>query len=207
MDAPEHLALSDRVGQFFDLIEVGTPLLKRFGISAISTALELGGGKPVVADTKTADGGALEAEMVFSAGAAMMTVLANASLATRRNSAEVATKYGREVVFDTILDGDFDVAVLRDGRGPGDVWLALHGPSDMRRAGAGNDDHILRVADRRARGFRVSLAGGIRRSNLAQVLQVAPDIVVVGSGVTQAADPAGEAAWIRNCVDAMNRGN
>jgi 3-hexulose-6-phosphate synthase len=53
-----------RLAQYFDIIEVGTPVLKRFGLSAISTALELGGGKPVLADSKTVDGGGLEAEML-----------------------------------------------------------------------------------------------------------------------------------------------
>lgn len=207
VDAPEHLALIPRLAPFFDIIEVGTPVLKRFGLSAISTALELGGGRPVLADTKTADGGALEAEMVFAAGAAMMTVLANASPATRRDTQAVATRYGREVVLDTILDGDLDVQPLLDGREPEEVWLALHAPSDMRRAGVENDDHIVRVAERRACGFRVSLAGGIRRSNLAHVLEVAPDIVVIGSGVTAAPDPEGEAAWIRNQVDASSPGS
>lgn len=161
----------------------------------------------MLADTKTADGGTLEAEMVFAAGAAMMTVLANASPATLRNTSDVARKYGREVVFDTILDEEVDVDAFADDQRHGDVWLALHAPSDMRRAGAENDDHITRVADRHARGFLVCLAGGIRRSNLARVLDVSPEIVVVGAGVTEARDPAGEAAWIRDQVDVTNRGS
>lgn len=206
IDAPEHLALIPRVGQYFDVIEVGTPVLKRFGLAAISTVRELGGGKPVLADTKTADGGAFEAEMIFAAGAAMMTVLAHASLATRRNADEVAQRYGGEVVLDTILDGGLDVEPLLDGRPPQDVWLALHAPSDARRAGVGTEDHIDRVAQRRQRGFRVSLAGGIRRANLARALEVAPEIVVIGSGVTEATDPEGEAAWIRTQVDASTPG-
>jgi 3-hexulose-6-phosphate synthase len=206
VDAPEHFALVTKVGRYFDLIEVGTPVLKRFGVSAISTALELSGGMPVLADTKTADGGASEAEMVFGAGAAMMTVLAHASPATRRDTRDVAERLGREVVLDTILDGDLDADSLLDGREPDGVWLALHAPSDMRRAGLENDDHIVRVARRRQRGFRVSLAGGIRRSNLAHAMRGNPDIVVIGSGVTEAADPEGEAAWIRSYVDASTPG-
>ncbi|QOC91212.1 orotidine 5'-phosphate decarboxylase / HUMPS family protein [Micromonospora craniellae] len=206
IDAPEHFALIPRVGRYFDIIEVGTPVLKRFGLAAISTVRELGADTPVLADTKTADGGSLEAEMVFAAGAAMMTVLAHASPATRRDTDEVARRYGREVVLDTILDGELDVEPLLDGRAPQDVWLALHSPSDARRAGLGNEDHIDRVAQRRARGFRVSLAGGIGRANLARALEVAPDIVVIGSGVTEATDPEGEAAWIRAQVDLSTPG-
>lgn len=206
LDAPEHLALVPRLARYFDIIEVGTPMLKRFGLAALSTARELSGGKAVLADTKTADGGALEAEMVFGTGAMMMTVLAHASPATRRDCRRVAERFGAEVVFDTILDGELDVTPLQEGRRRGEVWLALHASSDMRRAGVDNENHIVQVAARREAGFQVSLAGGIRRSNLEHVLEVAPDIIVIGSGVTQAADPEGEAAWIRRCIDAMTPG-
>ncbi|MCW2762899.1 MAG: 3-hexulose-6-phosphate synthase [Marmoricola sp.] len=204
IDAPEHLALIPRLATYFDVIEVGTPVLKRFGLSAISTARELSGNKPVLADTKTVDGGAMEAQMVFAAGASMMTVLAHASIATRRDVRRVATERGGEVVLDTILDGDLDPTTLLDGLDPADVWLALHAPSDMRAAGEENHDHIERVATRRATGFRISLAGGIRRSNLARVLEVAPELIVVGSGVTGAPDPEGEAQWIRQQVTACH---
>ena len=84
------MALIPRLAKYFDVIEVGTPVLKRFGLSAITTALELSGGKPVLADTKTVDGGASEVKMVFAAGASMMTVLAQASAATRHDVRQVA---------------------------------------------------------------------------------------------------------------------
>ncbi|TIQ02810.1 MAG: hypothetical protein E5X61_34820, partial [Mesorhizobium sp.] len=72
-DKPEHLALLPQMKAFADIIEIGTPLLKRFGLSAISTARELCPEIMVLADTKTVDGGQLEADMVFGAGAAFMT--------------------------------------------------------------------------------------------------------------------------------------
>ncbi|MGO1971470.1 MAG: orotidine 5'-phosphate decarboxylase / HUMPS family protein [Propionibacteriaceae bacterium] len=202
VDAPEHWALVPRLRDHFDVIEVGTPVLKRFGLAAISTALELGGGLPVLADTKTVDGGALEAEMVFAAGASMMTVLADASPATRADTRAVAQRHGAETILDTILDGSIDQASLIDGVDADGVWIALHAPSDMRRAGIETDAHITGVKRSRAAGFRVSLAGGVRRANLAQVLDAAPDIIVIGSGVTAAENPEEEAQWIRQQVDA-----
>lgn len=199
IDAAEHFALIRPLAPYFDVIEIGTPVLKRFGIAAISTAIELSGGREVLADTKTADGGALEAAMVLGAGASMMTVLAQASPATRTATLEVAAEYGATVIFDTILDGELDTSVL--GLSPdGASWLALHGSSDARLAGIGTQDHIARVADRRAEGWRTSLAGGIGRSNLDEVLSVAPDIVVIGSAVTAAPDPQKEAQWIRDAT-------
>ncbi len=56
-DKPEHLALLPLVKPFADIVEIGTPVLKRFGVSAITTARELCPDVLVLADTKTVDGG------------------------------------------------------------------------------------------------------------------------------------------------------
>src|SRR5262245_31659484 len=40
-DKPEHLSLLSLVKPYADIVEIGTPLLKRFGVSAITTAREL----------------------------------------------------------------------------------------------------------------------------------------------------------------------
>ena len=87
-----------------DIIEIGTPLLKRFGIGAIATARELCPDTPVLADTKTVDAGDLEAEMAFRAGAGLMTVLSSASRATHAAVGRVAARFGGLVVVDTITE-------------------------------------------------------------------------------------------------------
>jgi 3-hexulose-6-phosphate synthase len=199
LDAPEHLALIEPLARYFDIIEVGTPLLKRFGLSVIATVRECGAGRPVLVDTKTADGGAHEASMVGAAGASHMTVLANASPATREVALSTAAEFDVTVIYDTILDAEFDPSVLpyREGQ---EVWIAVHNASDARLAGQGSHDHIARVAKHRGAGYRVSLAGGIGRHNLAEVIEVAPDIIVIGSAVTGAAHPEEEAAWIAQAV-------
>ena len=204
LDAPGHFGLLSRLAPYFDIIEVGTPLLKRFGVSAVVTALELGGGKPVLADTKTVDGGALEAEMFFRAGASMITVLASAGRSTRQKALEVAIAHGGDVIFDTIIETDpsaidlFDQAPSATGR-----WLGLHSSFDSRgTAGAGDavsltKDNIGRVAGQHARGYLVQLAGGIKADNFASVVLAGPEIAVIGSGITAAPDPEGVAKWLK----------
>src|SRR5580658_9724917 len=104
LDKPEHFAVLPRLKGVADIVEVGTPLLKRFGIGAIATARELCPDTLVMADTKTVDGGQLEAEMVFGAGAAFMTVLSATSKATHDAVGRVAADYGATVVVDTITE-------------------------------------------------------------------------------------------------------
>ena len=73
-------------------------------LSAITTARELCPDVLVLADTKTVDGGQLEADMVFGAGAAFMTVLSCASPATHETVGDRATAFGATVIVDTITE-------------------------------------------------------------------------------------------------------
>ncbi len=203
VDAAEHLALIPRVARYFDLIEVGTPLLKRFGVGAVATVAELSGRRPVVVDTKTADGGEAEARMVFGAGAVMMTVLASAAPETAYVTLAVAAEFAADVVFDTVVGPA--PSVIAPDRGPSATgrWVGLHSSFDSRSGvQAGPGGHIADVVALRRRGFSVSLAGGIGPDNFAAVVESAPEIAVIGSSVTAAEDPEGVARWLRQQTDA-----
>ena len=104
IDRPEHLRVAPLVRGLADIVEIGTPLLKRFGIGVIATVHELCPGTPVLADTKTVDGGDVEAEMVLGAGARLMTVLSSASSATHLAVDRIAARFGAFVVVDTITE-------------------------------------------------------------------------------------------------------
>ena len=206
-DKPEHLALMSRVAAFADIIEVGTPVLKRFGLSAISTARELCPDRLVMADTKTVDGGQLEARMVFGAGAAFMTVLSSTSRATHNAVHEVAAEFGASVVVDTITESGKPVLIPADLTFPASfAYVAVHSPTDARLAGDTSTRHIDAVKEMRDRGYRVSLAGGIGPDTLEAVLAVEPDIVVVGSAITEAPNPEEIASWIKNRLRRPNHG-
>ncbi len=207
IDAPEHFALIPAIARYFDLIEVGTPVLKRFGLSAISTARELADGRPVIADTKTADGGALEAEMIFGAGATGMTVLAQASPATRRAVLDIAARDGRTLILDTVLGVPPDLQEVVTHAPEEGIWLGLHTGSDARLSGVSTDRAIDDAVKWGDMGLTVMLAGGIGRANLDESLRTNAAVIVIGSSVSAASNPEGEAAWIRDRVDASTHGS
>jgi 3-hexulose-6-phosphate synthase len=198
-DKPEHLALMPQVREFADIIEIGTPVLKRFGISAISTARELCPDVMVLADTKTVDGGQLEADMVFGAGAAFMTVLSCASRATHETVGRRAAAFGATVIVDTITESGKPDLLEHGSHFPESFgYVAVHSPTDARLAGNTSTSHIDAVKQMHERGFRVSLAGGIGPDTLDAVIGVAPEILVVGSAITESANPKEIAKWIRD---------
>jgi 3-hexulose-6-phosphate synthase len=198
LDRPEHLALLPHLTKLADIIEIGTPVLKRFGIGAIATARELCPGVMVLADTKTADGGQLEADMVFGAGAAFMTVLSCASRATHEAVGRSAASFGASVIVDTITESGKPELLPAGVTFPDSfAYVAVHAPTDARLAGDSSSAHIDAVRQMHERGFRVSLAGGIGPATLAAVLAAGPEILVVGSAITESVDARGIAGWIR----------
>ncbi|MGA8711874.1 MAG: orotidine 5'-phosphate decarboxylase / HUMPS family protein [Roseiarcus sp.] len=207
LDKPEHFALLPQIRNIADIVEVGTPLLKRFGIGAIATARELCRDTLVLADTKTVDGGQLEAEMVFGAGAAFMTVLSSTSKATHEAVGRVAAEFGASVIIDTITEsGKKDLLPANASFPASFAYVGVHLPSDARNAGDRSTAHIEAVADMHRRGFRVALAGGIGPDTIDAVLAVEPEILIIGSAITGSEHPQEAAKWIRAKLSNPGRG-
>lgn len=198
-DRPEHLALLPHMKGIADIIEIGTPVLKRLGLSAITTARELCPDVLVLADTKTVDGGQLEADMVFGAGAQFMTVLSCASRATIDVVGARAKAFGATVILDTITESG-KAELLRPGLILPESYgyVAVHSPTDARLAGDTSTAHIDAVRQMHALGYWVSLAGGIGPDTIDSVIKVQPEILVVGSAITESGNAKEVAQWLKN---------
>jgi 3-hexulose-6-phosphate synthase len=207
LDKPEHLALLPHIRHIADIVEIGTPLLKRFGIATITTARELCPGTPVLADTKTVDGGQLEAEMVFGAGAVFMTVLSSTTSAPHEAVGRVAAKFRAHVIVDTITQaGKKDLLPASVTFPDSFAYVGVHRPSDAWAAGDSSTAHIDAVAEMHRRGFRVALAGGLGPDSIDSVLAFEPEIVIVGSAITESGNPQEVAKWMRNKLINPGRG-
>ncbi len=207
IDRAESFAVIAQMRGVADILEIGTPLLKRFGVGAIATARELCPDTPILADTKTVDAGDLEAEMVLGAGARLMTVLSSTSPATHAAVGRTAARFGALVVVDTITESGKPELLPAGVMFPETfAYVGVHSPTDARLAGDRSTAHIDAVSDMRRRGFRVALAGGLGPQTLEAILEAEPEIVVVGSAITGADDPRGVATWIKDRLRNPGRG-
>ena len=87
------LALAGKVAPYVDIIELGTPLIKSEGLAAVTAVKNAHPDKIVFADLKTADAGALEADIAFKAGADLVTVLGTAGDSTIIGAIKAATAH------------------------------------------------------------------------------------------------------------------
>ncbi len=92
--------LTSAVRDHADWIEVGTSLVKRYGMPGVARIVAAAGGVPVLADLKTADDARTELTMAADAGARSVTVLGLASPATLGVAASVAAECDLELMID-----------------------------------------------------------------------------------------------------------
>jgi 3-hexulose-6-phosphate synthase len=99
-EALETAAMAIRAG--VDWLEAGTPLILAEGLHGVRKLREAFPGIPIVADLKTMDGGYLEAEMMASAGATHVVVMARAHEETIKCVVKAGQDYGIKVMGDNL---------------------------------------------------------------------------------------------------------
>lgn len=195
-DLREALKVAEKCFRFFDLIEVGTPLLKAEGARRCVESLGRFG-LPLYLDLKTIDAGRMEAVLAEDP-VRYATVLALADESTIRDFHEVCRSKGVYSVMDTIR---CPLERLREIPVPVD-YIGIHTGVDEQRRGEKPFSKLTLF--RRLYGDKpVALAGGLSSSNIRKALPLTSqaDILVVGSAVTKAEDPEREARRLREIVD------
>src|SRR5919199_3411982 len=96
-----------------DWLEAGTPLIIAEGMNGVRALRERFPGVPIVADLKTMDGGYLEAEMMFKAGATHVVVMARAHEETVKCVVKAGKDFGGKVMGDNLACEDMVGAAKR----------------------------------------------------------------------------------------------
>ena len=195
----EALALATKVAPYIDIIELGTPLIKSEGLAVITAMKNAFPDKIVFADFKTADAGELEADMAFKAGADLITILGATGDATIIGAVKAAKAHGKGVVVDTIGVSD-RVKRAQEVIALGVEFVELHAGLDE-QAQPGYSIQVLIDEASRA-GVPVSIAGGVKLSNIAAVKASGVKVAVAGAAIYGAADPAAAAKELREALDA-----
>jgi 3-hexulose-6-phosphate synthase len=197
--------LVGRLSGMVDIIEVGTPLLLRYGLKIVSEIKNLGGGKPVFVDAKIVDAGRYETEMVLEGGASMVSVLAGASLKTLHEAREACRRGKAKLVVDTIDLETPSPSKIRELRAIDPDYVVLHLPSDLAQEGK-SWKTFLESSPFLAEPFAFMVAGGLRKELLPEVLSfLQPQIVVVGSAVTASPTPEEELRLFREVLHGFYR--
>ncbi|MFF2275608.1 3-hexulose-6-phosphate synthase [Agromyces sp. NPDC058126] len=191
------LELAAAAAPHVDILELGTPLIKSAGLSAVTAVKAAHPDKVVLADLKTMDAGELEAEIAFAAGADLVTVLGSAGDSTIAGAVKAARKHGKGVVVDLI--GVHDKA----GRAKEVVALGvdlveMHAGLDEQAGDGYTLDSLLH--DGASAGVPFSVAGGVTAGTIPAVQQSGARIAVAGGAIYGAPDVGAAAAALRAAI-------
>lgn len=186
MSLGDAIILCEKVGDYIDIVEIGTPMILAEGMHAVRAIRRTLPNHKILADTKIMDAGAYEADLAFAAGADFCTVLGVTDDLTISACLESASAHGAGVFVDLICVADV-AERTRVLEGLGVDLLAVHTGVDCQAQGVTPLAELIQVKAASS-GSTISVAGGINGSNVEQYLSAGADIVVVGAGIAHAPD-------------------
>ena len=181
-----------------DIIEVGTPMVIEYGMEAVRTMKKNFPEKEVLADLKIMDAGYYEAEEALKAGADYITVLGATDNLTIKGCVDAAAAYNGQVVVDMICVADLEERIKKVEE-LGVDFVSVHIGVDQQAAGRTPIDD-LKIMSRVAQKAKVSVAGGISVKTIAEYKEYAPEVVIVGSGITHAENSLLAAAELKAAI-------
>ena len=191
------LELAAAAAPYVDILELGTPLIKSAGLSAVTAIKAAHPDKIVFADLKTMDAGELEADTAFAAGADLVTVLGVAADSTIIGAVKAAKKHGKGIVVDLIGVAD-KAARAKQVVGFGVEFVEMYAGLDEQAEEGFTFATLLR--DGEASGVPFSVAGGINVSTVASVQQSGALVAVAGGAIYGAPDVGAAAAALRAAI-------
>jgi bifunctional enzyme Fae/Hps len=176
------LPQSDRI-----ILEVGTPLLKKYGVNVIRDLRKITKDMFIVADLKTLDVGKVEVDMAFEETADAVVVAGLATPETIDKFIKEAKRLGIYAIMD-LMNVDDPIAKLKALKRLPDVAI-LHRAIDAEKTGKTRWEIIKEMRQTfQDQKLLVAVAGGITPQTAPEALANGADIIIVGRYITQSKD-------------------
>lgn len=174
------IEIIEEVKDYADIIEIGTSLIKDFGLESVRTIREKFPNVTILADIKTVDEAEYEFEAVYNAGADIATVLGGASLETIRICKRIANKYKKDYLIDLIEVSYEKQEALKEFS---DGIICVHMPSDNNGQVLEN---IINSSLENLKCFnRLAVAGGVSKDIIGTIKKAKFHIAIVGGAITK----------------------
>ena len=198
------LELARLAGPYVDILEAGTPLIKSVGIQIVAALKDASPEKLVLADLKSSDVGAYEANMAFQAGADIVTTQGITTLATIAEVQREADHWHRRAEVDMTGVAD-PVARSCEVQKVGVTLVLYHRSIDeeVTEKALWDERACAIVQSMCALGLDVAIAGGVQIDVLPMLRHAPIYNIVIGRGITAQPDPAKTAKMIHERVQEL----
>jgi len=186
-----------------DILEVGTSIIKRYGIEIVKKLHNEFPMVPLCADGKMIDFPDLEITDLFNAGATYATAMIIASNENIIRSIEIANNFSRNIFFSTMGYPNNNLAqrILEISSIGGTFFIAHGSGRSLEKA---FDDLINKInIIVGVQNIRIIMAGGINKENINSILKYSPEIIIIGRGIYESNNIS---LSIKNIKEILNRG-
>lgn len=165
-----------------DIIEIGTSLVKDYGLYALESLNDIKKDSLLLADLKTCDEGTYEFQQGYERGFDILTVMGSSSRETLEKCYEVSEAYGKMMLIDLLECSEEKIREIADFE---HAVYCLHTSVDKSR-----EQHPVEEIRKFKQTFpdikRISVAGGITLDACHEMKNEGIEWVIVGSAITKA---------------------
>jgi len=190
------IEIAEQTAQQADILGIGHLLLLKEGIKAIELFRKTFPTKELFVESPIIEKGAESVTLFAQAGANYVSILAGAPLPTMKNAIETAQQMGVKIGLD-LLDSESIGQSALDAKTIGAQFLVLQ------RADISEDTDEIENSWRNVRDnttLPIFITGKINESNIAQVAQLKPYGIIIGSAITKADNPAQKAIFFKTLL-------
>lgn len=197
----ESLKLVNILKTHIDIIELGTSFSFANHISVIKDFKKLAPNASILCDFKILDGGKELASLAFENGASIVTVSANTWNETLVQTIETSEKYKGKVMVDFMgvrKEQLVDKIKTIDNLKPD--YICFHKAVSVEE----DLNYLPQNIYNLVKNSKIAIAGGINCSSLKKVLKYKPDLIIVGSAITNSKDPLNTTIKMRKIMEGFN---
>lgn len=200
LNKEEAISVVREVGSYFDIIEVGTSLLKLCGIGIVSEIKAIHPNKDVFLDAKIIDGPEREATLMQMSGTDYYSMLAVATDTSVKKVLNIAKENSAKVIMDMQSVEEYKTR-SKHLKELGVEYFCVHKNADC------GDNNLTEsfsefIDIKTITNSKVSIAGGINLDTLPDIkMALNPDIAVIGGAILKAKDKKAVAQKMRMIAD------
>lgn len=181
----EAIQLIDETKESVDIIEIGTSLIKDYGMESIVRIKKAFPNVTILADIKTIDEAEYEFRKAYESGADIATVMGAAAFSSIDTCDRIAKEYNKEYMIDLLEVDEKRILQLTKYK---DAIFAIHFPSDV--GGVGLAKLMKKAISHLVGVERLAIAGGVSMDTIELIKNRGIDIAIIGSGITKAENPS-----------------
>ncbi|MCY7856348.1 3-hexulose-6-phosphate synthase [Bacillus sonorensis] len=198
VNIPEAIKVVKEVEEYIDIVEIGTPVVINEGLRAVKEVKAAFPNLKVLADLKIMDAAGYEVMKASEAGADIITILGAAEDMSIKGAVEEAKAQGNKILVDMIGIKDIK-SRAKELDELGVDYICVHTGYDLQAIGQNSFEDLMTIKNV-VKNAKTAIAGGIKLDTLPEVVQLKPDLIIVGGGIANQDDKAAAAAKMKRMI-------